>query len=113
MQEIAPLVVVGLLMTGCTRTPELESHLDKYRGLHKHQIVEMFGEPVSITIDADGLKILSYGQSGVLKDPDCIANFYLNNDDRLQGLRSRGTNCKAFESLYGDFYQVQTASKPR
>ncbi|MEM8501397.1 MAG: hypothetical protein AAF542_25535 [Pseudomonadota bacterium] len=67
----------NLLLSGCVSAPLLESQLGPFQGKAKNEVIQALGTPTSTRTDRNGLEVLVYGERGLFKRPDCVANFHI------------------------------------
>ena len=94
MQKLA-LTFLICLLSACVSAPHLEETMDHYRGQSEQAVVDKFGQPIR-THNEDGLKVLTYGERGLFKYPDCRASFFVNPQGSVERWNWSGRHCQKF-----------------
>lgn len=112
MQKVH-LLVLPICLASCVSAPVLEETMDSYRGVEESQILKVFGQPNETYVDEKGLRVLSFGERGALKYPDCVANFVINEESLVQRWNWNGRHCQAFTDRNDAFAGVHSKPLPK
>lgn len=106
------LLAITILLSSCVSAPVLEKTMESYRGLEEKVILQVFGQPNKTYVDEEGFRVLSFGERGVLKHPDCVANFLINSDNRVQRWNWNGRHCQEFTQKTDAFSESHLIPSP-
>ena len=88
-------ILSTFFLIGCVSAPLLESQLSPFQGKTQDYVTDVLGSPTSKRTDKNGLDVLVYGERGLFKRPDCVANFHIE-EGHVKRWSWSGRRCETF-----------------